>query len=414
MEASVWNDEQFSSGVSVNNSGVSDVSATMRPRMESIDSMAAGVLSHLPFVVLLADKWGRVHHMNAAAQAMFGDNANHDVTCCEAICNQMTSILDEIPDCLAAHVLTANTCCGEARIDIPTSDGVVGAWVTVAPGPAGLALFHLRPGNLGDRRRRTATAFVSHPRIRIFALGRTRIEAAGRLIDEPWTRQRPGELLKLLACHLGTPQQAEQIADFLWPEPTEASLGTVRYMVHALRARLSTLPLAARDTEFVLSGCSGYELNPDITWVDVIEFDRLVAASRESERHGDEQNCLQQSERALCVYRGDLFEDERYPDWAEEPRRWLSGQLVNVLRTAVAGRLARNDLEIAAHHAVRLIGTEIYDEEAHRTCIEIYLRMGRGTEAARCFALLAERLRTDLHQTPGFGFDEVVAAVGNR
>ena len=97
------------------------------------------------------------------------------------------------------------------------------------------------------------------------------------------------------------------------------------------------MPLAARDTEFVLSGCSGYELNPDITWVDVIEFDRLVAASRESERHGDEQNCLQQSERALCVYRGDLFEDERYPDWAEEPLAGgCRGSLLNAAKNCGA------------------------------------------------------------------------------
>jgi len=72
---------------------------------------------------------------------------------------------------------------------------------------------------------------------------------------------------------------------------------------------------------------------------------------------------------------------------------------------------AAGDLEAAYHHLRRLAELEPLDTHVQRELLEVCLRRGRRTEAARRYSALRVRTMRELGQEPGFSLADLADEV---
>jgi DNA-binding SARP family transcriptional activator len=377
---------------------------------ETIDDL----FDQIPYGLFTVSPSGAVLAVNRTGrELLLGGNlgpSRQPLTCCDLICNLAGrgEGADENA-CLTQEALAGSGPMDEVRVELPPEGSTEAAWVTVSPlGADGGAIFHLRPAEEADSGRAPGASPHPHPRLRIFALGQTRVEnAATGSIGGQWIERRPGQVLKYLICARQRAVDADEIAQALWPDADVRALSSVRYFVHTLRSRLEPDRVSRTPSAFIESRRGGYSLNPQRVWIDAAEFEQLVAAGLAALVAGEPEAALRRLEPATNLYRGDFLADEPYAEWALAERdrfRELAGR---ALRALIELRLAADDVESAARHARRLADMEPYDSDAQRRHIELSLRRGRRTEAVRRYTLFRRRLARDFGQEPDFSLTEV-------
>lgn len=184
--------------------------------------------------------------------------------------------------------------------------------------------------------------------LRLYLLGGFRAVRNGEPLPnttEVWRSAKTRSLLAYLA--LSAPRGATQteVVDALWPLQDELSQEEERQSRSAFRSYLATLrrvlePDAPRGSERFIELVDGrYRLRPEVAWVDVWEFQRLMAEGERLWVGGRRSEAVAAWEEALGLYPPEgLLPDELYlPLEFLEPvrealrRRWLRavGRLVN-------------------------------------------------------------------------------------
>src|ERR1700742_597685 len=220
----------------------------MTERRERKMGSADGVLEDLAYGVAVAEADRRLSYVNRRARELLmpvaaAGPAAAPLPCCEAICPPPEPVLGG--GCLSERARAAAATLPEVRMNIETGTLQSAAWVTASPAADGdRVVFHLRPGQPGDRRWRTEAPWAGRsatdaPDLQITTLGRFAVEGPDGPIGGDWLGQRPGQLLKFLICERRRAVTSDQIGETLWPEagPTE-SANRLRYNVHALRSKL--------------------------------------------------------------------------------------------------------------------------------------------------------------------------------
>jgi DNA-binding SARP family transcriptional activator len=288
---------------------------------------------------------------------------------------------------------------------MPAERPVHAFWVTAArlDGDGSRVAMHLRPAPLHDRRRRTKARWDAEPELRIRALGRTQVELGGIAVDGDWLMQRPGQLLKFLVCRRGRPAHVEEIIEALWPDARRAGRSTVRYFVHALRERLEPGRASRAPSAFVTSTSSTYALDPGVK-VDADDFETLASAAAEVpvamlDQRPDAVASLKQ---ALDLYRGDLFEEEPFAEWAFGERERLRSLAYQALIALVEHFRGEGDIATASSYLERNIDLWPLDSELHKALIGVLLEQGRHGDAERRYAAFRKRLYEVFDERPGF------------
>src|ERR1700742_985073 len=120
---------------------------------------ADGVLEDLAYGVAVAEADRRLSYVNRRARELLmpvaaAGPADAPLTCCEAIGAPPEPVLGG--GCLSERARAAAATLPEVRMDIETGTLRSAAWVTASPAADGdRVVFHLRPGQPGDRRWRT-------------------------------------------------------------------------------------------------------------------------------------------------------------------------------------------------------------------------------------------------------------------
>ncbi len=375
------------------------------------------LFDRLPYGLLIVDGSGQVRSVNRACRETLPETAGGltaiPLTCCDLICHRLEG---DSPRCLTEEALAAGSgTLPEIRVDLGTDSIPDAVWVTVSPlGPDGRVVFHLRPGKAGDRRRRTEVQWGTAPRLRIFALGPTRVETSqAGSIGGKWLDQRAGQVLKFLVYTRGRVANAEEMAQALWPAAGPAALNSVRYFIHVLRAQLEPDREARAPSRFIDSRRGGYSLDLRRAWLDVAEFEQLVGAGLAALVAGERAAARQRLERAMNLYRDDFLADEPYAEWALEERDRLRELAARSLAALVELRLAAGDLNAAARHARHLADMEPYDSDAQRRNIELTLRRGRRSEAMRRYHLFRRRLLREFNEEPDFQLTDLLSPSGS-
>jgi DNA-binding SARP family transcriptional activator len=382
------------------------------------DGPVEDLFEQLPYGLFTVDQSGSVLEMNGIGrELLLGDREaplSTPLTCCDLVCDAVHDHDGDPVRCLTREALDQDAAPAEIRIELRSPGETTPAWVTVAPlrgGPG--AIFHLRAEHGGGDRGESGA--VTSPRLRVFALGQTRVESsvAGTIGGE-WIEQRPGQVLKYLVCSRRQVADADQIAQALWPGRDLRALSSVRYFVHALRNRLEPERKPKTASAFVESRRGGYRLDPERVWIDATEFEQLVSSGLAALLAGERDAALRRLERATDLYRGDFLADEPYADWALAERDRLRELAGRALSALVELRLADGDLDLAMRQARRLAEMEPYDSDVQRQYIELCLDRGRRTEAIRRYELFRRRLAREFGDEPDFRLEDLRRGEGEN
>lgn len=322
-------------------------------------------------------------------------------TCCELICAHLDPPWSN--ECLTRLALAGDAgSLGEIRVR-PAGRSI---WVSAANVGSDQArvLLHIRPGAPSD-----SANDPSAPDLRIHTLGRLRLEAAGGAVDDEWLQQRPGQLLKYLVCHRARPVANEQIADALWPDASHRdALTRVRQYVHQLRLSLEPRRSPGSRSSFIGTRRGGYAL--ENVWVDADEFAHRVEAGLRAHATSDHARARFELDAAHRLYRGDFLADEPYAEWTLAERDRLRDLNSRSLRALVELEVEAGRLDAAADLARALTEVDAFDVDVWRRYLELCLRRGRRSEAARQYALLRNKMRRQFGEEPEFTLSALSAA----
>ncbi len=219
--------------------------------------------------------------------------------------------------------------------------------------------------------------------VRIRLLGQGAIEADG----EPVRLARPAKTLALLGfivLHRGHPVGRESAAFALFPDGDEqTALSQLRRHLYFLNR---ALPLQHGSFLLYSDGQSlRWNTNSD-AWVDVIEFERLVA---DAGTHA----------AAVELYRGDFLEGIA-DDWLLAERERLRGLYLEALQVLVAARRSARNHAAALSYAERMLASDPWRQDVVRQIIALQYALGNVAGALATYDRFAERLDAELRIAP--------------
>jgi DNA-binding SARP family transcriptional activator len=371
----------------------------------------------------LVDRDRRVLYLNRKARQLLVSadfNApGASWTCGDLICSRLGPIIGE--GCMSEQAVQVATQLPEVRMDIEEKRLQTAAWVTATPLDAegSRLLFYLRPGKLGDRRRRTPPEWTSQvcpsqrSDLQIVTLGRFQVEGENGPINGEWLEQRPGQLLKYFACERRRVVTSDQIGEALWPEAgLDEARNRLRHYVHALRDKLEPDRAHRSPTRFVVARRGGYLLDTSDIWIDADEFEREARAGLATFSQGFNEPAAAHLSSALRLYQDGFLSEDPYAEWVLEERERLQELAGRALRAQVHIYEQLGRLEVAADYARRLADMEPFDNDVQRQFIELCLRRGRRSEALRRYSFLRERMLDSFGQEPDFDLIELDREIG--
>jgi DNA-binding SARP family transcriptional activator len=355
--------------------------------------LAADVFDQFPNAIMVCDRGGRV----VAANTRFRAHTNAAVgetTCCSLLgCLRPGTGLDTI--CVTAEVLAR----GAELSDLPVELAAGRFRVSAAP------LYEDFSHVIVELRRENREG-AAPGSLRLFTLGRLRVETGEGELAGDWLDGRPGQLLRFLACQRHNMASSDAIAEAIWPQAGPSAENSVRHFVHVLRARLEPQRGRGVPSAYVVRAHGGYALAKDRIWIDADEFESAVRLGLTALAVRDQRAAERHLERAARLYRDDFLADEPYAEWALGERERLRAKACAALR-ALAD-LRRGPVEAAAC-LERLAEMEPFDTDVHRRLIATWLSLGRRSRAARHYQLFRRRLMREFGELPGFELAELSA-----
>jgi DNA-binding SARP family transcriptional activator len=376
------------------------------------------VFEFSPSGIVITNARSEVQGANLGARRMLGPALERDrLRCCDLFdCRRASTPLAD--HCITELALERPGPLPEVRVDIPSRGGTAGSvWLTAAAigGTDASVIIQLRPGVVGDRRRRTEPHWMGGPQLRVYALGRTRIESGEGPIAGEWLGHRPGQVLKYVICNRDRVIPAEELIEAFWPQALGPKGATsVRQAIHTLRDRLEPERERHGASSFVAARPGGYEIERGTVWIDADDFEESVRTGLAAIARSEAETAEVALTRAVALYRGDFLSDEPYAEWAFAERdrlRDLAGQALRGLATAKSDA---GDLEGATEQLHRLAELEPLDMDVQRDLLALLLRRGRHAEAHRRHEIVRRRYRRTFGEEPPFDLSELAGGTLDR
>lgn len=218
------------------------------------------------------------------------------------------------------------------------------------------------------------------------ALGPFEARVDGGAFDpERWSWAKPREaLVYLLLNREGVTR--DRLGAALWPDTPPSRLkNSFHVALHHLRKSLE-------HPEWIVLKGDRYGLAPELrTWLDAHAFE---AAVRDA---GSDPQALR---AALALWRGDLLEGEAVGSWVDEHRERF-GRLADGAWLALGDTLVESGADEEAAEAFHtLVLRDPLREEAHRSLMAAWVRLGQRSRALRHFEDLCALLHAELNAVP--------------
>jgi LuxR family transcriptional regulator, maltose regulon positive regulatory protein len=206
------------------------------------------------------------------------------------------------------------------------------------------------------------------PTFQIRCFGPFSMTIQGRAIDLGVLRPRIRRLLRLLAFRAGRPVHREVLTEALWPGTDPVSGGrNLHVAISTLRRMLEPgIPVGAARSLIRREGDTYLLCLPEDAFVDVVEFDRRLAAAKSAADRNDAAEATGEFRRALSLYEADLLPEEGPSDWivTERDRRRLDiSELAGTLAEAL---LSKGEPSEAAWVCRRGIQVDRYNDALWR------------------------------------------------
>jgi DNA-binding SARP family transcriptional activator len=195
-------------------------------------------------------------------------------------------------------------------------------------------------------------------------------------------------LFRLLLISPNRTQTHEQIIEAFWREKTPSSAKALLHQATSSLRHLLEPKLPGKfPSRYVLveGGRVTLQLPPG-SWVDFEAF----------EFHYDRRQWAE----AFALYRGDLFPDDRYEDWAVLPRERWRQMAIQVMIHVAREMLAAGQFDRAIDACQRALALEPWQEEAVLLGMKAYIAQNNRAGAIRLYLALTQRLRDELGIAP--------------
>ena len=188
--------------------------------------------------------------------------------------------------------------------------------------------------------------------------------------EEAFSRKKAKQLLKLLALQSNFRLHREQVIECLWPDLSISSAKAQLYKaVHQVRRALSTAnpnsspeELLSLKEEISLQASGGVTTN----------FNTFCDLTEKALKTGD----VNDLERALAEYSGDLLPADLYEEWTVEPRNHLQTKMVRLLEKLGEVQVNEGNTSAAAVTFQRLLTKDPLHEFAQVALLKIYASEG--------------------------------------
>jgi DNA-binding SARP family transcriptional activator len=234
--------------------------------------------------------------------------------------------------------------------------------------------------------------------VAVAVLGPLEVTIRGERVTA-WGAQKSRALFEYLILHAGRQIRRELLIELLWPAHTSRSArNNLNVCLYGLRR---TLRQACPAGQYVLFRDGCYLLNPQFIWhVDRDEFLSLIRKAQAEVGAVRVERAIELYERAVAMYRGELFEDDANNEWFDAERRGLQEHLLQALDELTALHLRVGNIESAHNTALRVLRQDACRESAHRSLMRCYSQRQQHSLVARQFRLCTTTLRKELGVSP--------------
>jgi DNA-binding SARP family transcriptional activator len=218
--------------------------------------------------------------------------------------------------------------------------------------------------------------------VRLF--GELSIQHKGRSL--PPLTGKALELFCYLLLYRDRAHTREILSEVLWPGgKSPASRRYLRQALWRLSTAMQYLPDShGKDPELLVISDHGWvRINPDgLWWLDVSEFERAYATTRDTAGHNLSEHQAHELEVALDLYRGDLL-PAWYQDWCSYERDRLQLVYLAMLDQLMGYCEARRLYAKGLGFGQAVLRYDPTRECTHRQLMRLYYRAGDRTSAIR-------------------------------
>lgn len=207
-----------------------------------------------------------------------------------------------------------------------------------------------------------------------------------------------------------------RVARLLWPfsEGARKNLSTEFY-----RLRHEALKEPKDDTlKFFSADRDNIRFDPNqIVWVDVNEFEKLLAIGCQAHRTDHLESCtecIERLEQAVELYRGDFLANfvvddvQEFEEWCRDKKNSLEGQLVVPLSKLGTYYEQQRQYEQVQKFTERLLKIEPWHENAHRQLMRALALSGQRNSALKQYETCCEELGVEPAQETKTLYDEIL------
>jgi DNA-binding SARP family transcriptional activator len=230
-------------------------------------------------------------------------------------------------------------------------------------------------------------------------LGPLDLTVAGRRIAR-WNSLKARTVFQYLVVQIGRPVRREALMELMWPDHSVSSArNNLNAALYSLR---NTLDQHGRKVQYILYQDGCYLPNPDfIWWIDRSEFLTALERAELARRGGHATQAVSAYLRAVCLYRGPLFEDDRDGDWYLPEQRRLKDMYLRAVEDLGEIHLEQRDLAAAVKFGQLALTADQCCEPAHRLLMRCYALQNQQQLVCRQYRLCSDALQDELGVSPG-------------
>jgi DNA-binding SARP family transcriptional activator len=243
-------------------------------------------------------------------------------------------------------------------------------------------------------------------RLSIALLGSYRVTLDGVPLNT-FATDKVRALLAYLVVESERAHRREELAALLWPDsPRAAAHTSLRQALYRLRGALGDQQAAL---PHLLLSAKEVQLNPASDhWLDVVEFEAHIVASRAHHPHALTlcPDCVARLAAAVKLYRGDFLAGftlpgcEQFDWWQLSIREASHHQALDALTMLAIHCESRGEYDQLIQHARRKIDLEPWSESAHRRYMRALASGGQRAQALRHYQLCCRKLAQEMGVGP--------------
>ena len=224
-------------------------------------------------------------------------------------------------------------------------------------------------------------------------------DPARPLAADAWVTKRARDILCFIASRRHRRASKDTIIDTFWPDADFDAVEKNFHptVSHIRKALNSNQPLKQN---FLLYRDGDYQLNPEFSYfMDIEEFDRLVAQGEAAKRAGDYEQAVLSFESAIKLYRGDFLQGG-YDDWVEEQRAYYREQYLRLLETLASAAQKAQDWPRSLTLTQQILREDPFREDVHCMVMRAHAAEGNRSAVREQYEALRKLLRKELGVEP--------------